>query len=254
MERWTANSQSLKKVNALFIEGKVDDAFNMIETLRQKDPLEFRFSFAHDSLVSELRNMADEKFNQKDFPAAVIYYMALKNHEEPVRFETVRKISLCQYYLGNFKESLQSLKHLHNQRPGDMELVYQIGIINLEKLDNPQEALYYFSLGKKLFKENLTKVYGEAFEVVMDPADAPDIYYEVFRARARTNLMLNNFDDAVKDCNWAIYLRPYKPDPFKMRAQANLRLKKMDNICFDLHQARKYGANDVDLQLRKHCY
>src|SRR5690606_39589298 len=92
-------------------------------------------------------------------------------------------------------------------RPYNLELVYRIGILNLEKLNNPTEALYYFSYGKKVFKENLTEIYGAAFEVIMDPEDAPDIYYDLFEGRARANIELKNYDEAVTDCNWAVFLR-----------------------------------------------
>src|SRR5690606_14152333 len=171
MEKWRANSLQLKQVNGLFVEGRFHDAFAMIRKLEEKDPLDFRFGFVRDSLVAELRKKADHVYGQKDFPSAGTHYLVLKNYENPVRFETLQNLSMCQFYLGNFKEALEALKHLHNQQPGDLGLVYRIGIINLENLDNPQEALHYFSMGKRLFKENLSRVYGNAFQIVMNPQD-----------------------------------------------------------------------------------
>ena len=145
------------------------------------------------------------------------------------------------------------MKHLHNQQPNSLELVYSIGIINLEKLENPEEALHYFTFGKKLFKENLSKIYGAAFEMIMDPADAPDIYFDIFYARAQTNITLNNFDEAVTDCNWAIYLRPNKGEPYKLRAIANTRVKKFDTVCGDIGNAKRLGAAETEILERKYC-
>ena len=85
----------------------------------------------------------------KIFPEAVGYYLVLKNYEDPESFETIRQISLCQFYLGNYQESLHALKQLHNLRPYNMELVYRIGMLNLEKLENPEEALVLFQLWQK---------------------------------------------------------------------------------------------------------
>src|SRR5690606_29241974 len=110
LKRWNENSISLKKVNTLFGSGKFDDAFNLIQSLRKDDPYEFRFLYAGDSLVGELREMAETKFNEKDFAGAISYYLTLKMYEGPNRFETIQRISLCQFYLGNYKESLQALK------------------------------------------------------------------------------------------------------------------------------------------------
>lgn len=160
---------------------------------------------------------------------------------------------MCQYYLGNYREAVQAMKHLHNQQPSNLELVYSIGMINLEKLDNPQEAAQYFTLGKKLFKENLTDVYGEAFELIMNPADAPDIYYDIFHARAIVNLQLKRYEEAVKDCNWAIYLRPYKGEGFRLRATARVGAGKRVDVCTDLFQAKKRGDPEADAMIRRYC-
>ena len=253
LAQYQANSKVLKQAGSLFTSGRFDDAFGMIHTLGEKNALEYRINFTRDSLVRELRHMAEAKFDSEDFSSAAGLYLILKKHEQPVSFETIRKISICQYYLGNYKESLQAMKQLHNQQPNSLELIYSIGMINLEKLENPEEALHYFTLGKKLFKENLSKIYGAAFEIIMDPADAPDIYFDIFHARAQTNMIMNNFEEAVTDCNWAIYLRPNQGEPYKLRAIANTRIKKFDSVCRDIGYAKRLGATETEMLERKYC-
>jgi tetratricopeptide (TPR) repeat protein len=160
---------------------------------------------------------------------------------------------MCQYYLGNYKEALEALKHLHNQLPGDLTLVYRIGIINLEKLDNPQEALQYFSMGKKLFKENLSRVYGNAFQVVMNPSDVPDIYFDIFKGRALANMKVGDYEEAVTDCNWAVYLRQDNGEGYYLRAMANINTREYVAVCEDLTMARQLHVEQaVDLS-RRYC-
>lgn len=253
MEKWRANSLQLEQVNGLFGEGKFHDAFTMIRIMEEKDPLDFRFGFARDSLVAALRKQADQEYRQKDFRAAVTHYLVLKNYEHPVRYETLENMSMCQYYLGNYKESLEALKHLHNQQPGDLGLVYKIGAINLEKLDNPQEALHYFTMGKKLFKDNLSRVYGNAFQIVMNPQDAPDIYYSIFKARALTNMKLGNYKDAITDCNWAVFLRPQDGEAYYLRAIANINTKDYPAVCDDIVKAKQFGSEQAGLLSKRYC-
>ncbi len=251
--KWMANSQSLRQVNGLFDQGKFDDAFSMINVLEEKDPMEYRFIFARDSLMDVLRVHADEAFQNKDFASAVQHFIVLKNHEHPVRPETLENISMCHLYLGNYKESLQALKHLHNQQPNNLNLIYQIGYINLEKLENPEEAYQYFTMGKKLFKENLGKVYGNAFEIVMDPADAPDIYFHIFNGRALTNMKLKNYKEAVTDCNWGIFLRPLEGQLYFIRAAANINQKNFKDVCDDLDKAIQLGHLEASATKGKYC-
>src|SRR5688572_15537057 len=103
MERFLATTHALKQVDTLFNKGEFDEAFKTIYRLRKEDPLEYRYNYARDSLVHALRSMADQKFNTQDFSSAVGYYLILKNYEDPASFETVRQLSLCQYYLENNK-------------------------------------------------------------------------------------------------------------------------------------------------------
>jgi curved DNA-binding protein CbpA len=253
-EIWNENTQRINEVNGLFTKGKIEEAFSMINTLNEKDPMEFRFMFMRDSLVSELRNIANAEFTSQEFQLAVKHYSLLRNYEGNARLETLEKIASCEYYLGHFDESLVALKHLHNQQPWNMNLIYEIAIINFEKLHNNQEALQYLNLGKKQFKQNLTEVYGKAFEIVMDPADAPDIYFDIFKARAEVNMAEKNYDDAIKDCNWAIFLRPHHGEAYRLRAMAKASHKEYWYICDDLAKAKQWGSNPVDDLERKYCH
>lgn len=250
--QWRENSLQLKQVNALFDDGRFNEAFSMIKGLKQEEPFEFRFTFTQDSLLLELRVRAEREFNNKNFEKASHYYTILGNEENPVRMETLRKIASCQYYLGKFGESLNPLKHLLNQQPWNLDLVYQIAMINLENLDNKEEALHYLTMGKKLFKKNLTDVYGSAFEVVMDPRDVPEIYYYIFIARAKANIGLQNYAEAITDCNWAITLRGGNPEPYHLRATAKFRNSRYRSGCEDLVKASVLGL-DVSADRKRYC-
>ncbi|HEY4653108.1 MAG TPA: DnaJ domain-containing protein [Cyclobacteriaceae bacterium] len=249
---WRENSLHLKQVNALFDAGHFNEAFSMIKGLRKDEPLEFRFMFAQDSLLSELRQRAEREFNNKNFEDASHYYTILGKEENPVRMETLQKIASCQYYLGNFGESLHPLKHLLNQQPWNLDLVYRIAMINLDNLDNKREALHYLTMGKRLFKKNLTEVYGAAFEVVMDPSDVPEIYYYIFIARAKANIGLQNYTEAITDCNWAVTLRSNKAEPYHLRAISKFRNSRYRSGCEDLTRAALLGM-DVQTEMNRHC-
>jgi tetratricopeptide (TPR) repeat protein len=253
LEKLRVHTELLERANGLFGAGRFDDAFTLIQNMEEEDPLEYRVGFARDSLINALRKKAELAFRLHDFQTAISHYTILEQYEQPVRFETLENMYLSQYYLGNYEESLQALKHLHNQEPYNLGLIYQIGIINLEKLDNPEEALQYFTLGKKLFKENLGEVYGAAFQIVMNPTDAPDIYYHMFLARAKTNLKLERYQDAITDCNWSIFLRRDQAEPYFLRANASIFTKDKHNVCEDLSRARDLGSIDVSRMKAKYC-
>ena len=261
LEKWMANTRALKQVNGLFNNGHFDEAFDLISDLKYKDPMEFRFAFARDSLVGALGRLADNHIAQGNYAEAVRHLLVLKNYEDPEGsgqnqslLETLRKIANCQYHLGNYDEALQALKRLHNQEPRNLQLVYQIAMIDEDKLGRHDEALQYFDLGKKLFKNNLTEIYGEAFEMVLNPMDAPDIYYELFIGRARTNISLKRYNEAITDGNWAVYLRRHEPGGYYWRAVAKTHIPSQTGLCSDLGTARQLGHPDAATLQKQYCH
>jgi len=87
----------------------------------------------------------------------------------------------------------------------------------------------------------------------MDPADVPDIYFHIFVNRARTNLLLKNYQEAIKDCDWAILLRPAQGHPYALRALAAIEVKNFERVCADLAQARSLGVAEAYSLRRKYC-
>lgn len=253
LKHYLANSVTLKQAGNLFTSGQFDEAFGVIYTLDEADPLEYRSNFTRDSLVSELREMATKKFEAKDFAGAVELYLVLKKHEKPARVETIRNISICQYFLENYKESFLAMNELYNEYPKSPELIFSMGMINLEKLENPTQALHYFSLGKTLFEDDLTRQYGPSFKMIMNRGSVPDIYFQIFEGRARTNIQLNNFRDAISDCDWAIHLKPKEAEPYRLRAIAKFSDTDSAGACDDLNNARRLGSKDTSALARKYC-
>lgn len=254
LAEFRANTQKLKKATGLFDQGKFSDAFLLIDTIGSQSPLDYRYGFAKDSLIDELRKKADQEFNAQNFESAIEHYKILKEVEHPVRSETLQNLSMCQYYLGNYEGSVQALKHLHNQDPYNLALIYQIGMINLEKLNNPEEALHYFTLGKKLFKQNLSEVYGRAFQIVMNPVDAPDIYYHIFLGRAQANMRLKQYRESITDCNWAVFLRRDQSQPYYYRALAKINRKEYNSVCEDITMAERLGMSNLERLHGTHCH
>jgi curved DNA-binding protein CbpA len=250
---WKQNHQSVLEVNSLFGKGKIDEAMEKMMGLYEKDPLDFQLIHARDSLVNELRKLSEKNFTAQNFDEALYELTCLKKYEFPPREETLRRIGVCQYNMGSYNDAVQTLKQLHSQQPWNLELTYQISFINFRYLENNEEALYYIKLGKNLFKENLTEIYGEAFTVVMNPHDVPDIYADIFMASANINSEMKQYKEAVKDLNWAIYLRPQRGESYKLRALAKIQAKNYSRLCGDLEQAKKLGEDGITKLQNKYC-
>ena len=72
------NQLKAQEVNALFGSGKIDEAITKITLLNQTEPGEYLFRNTHDSLVNELKRVAEQSFATRDFASALKYYEYFK--------------------------------------------------------------------------------------------------------------------------------------------------------------------------------
>ena len=96
-------------------------------------------------------------------------------------------------------------------------------------------------------------MYGDAFQIVMNPRDAPEIYYSIFKGRALANMKVGHLTDAVTDCNWAVYLRPQNPEGYYLRALANVSARNYRAVCEDIRKARELGSEQAGLIGDRYC-
>lgn len=251
---YNENRMLVQEVNTLFAVGKIDEAITRISALHKGKPSELQFTHAHDSLISELGRMAEHHFANQSFKQSLYYLQHLRRYETHGQTEILRKISVCQYNLKQYADALESLKQLHIEQPWSLELIYQMGAINLNHLNNVEEARLYFSMGEKVFRDNMNKLYGEAFMIMLDPKNTPDIYFDTFIAKAKTSILVKEYTQADKDLAMALYLRPVRPEGYATRAMLNISRNRYKSACPDLAKASELGATDVQELQTKYCH
>ena len=246
-------TRELHNAGSLFATGRFDDAFTTVRKLTEKSPLEYRLRETLDSLELELRELADVRFNAQDYRGAATLYQILGRHEDPASVETLRKIAMSQYYIGDYTKSLEAMKELHQQYPDNPELVYSIALMNLDKIQNINEAMQFFEIGKSLHRRRISETYGISFVNLVHPGGVAELYIDVLQGSARCNILLSKFDDAVKDCDDAERIRPDAGDTYRLRALANARRRRLDTVCHDLARARRLGAKDIEALEKEFC-
>jgi curved DNA-binding protein CbpA len=252
-KKYKANVQALQQVHSLFNTGKKKEALTQIRNLQQQQPLEYLFTFAEDTLLFTLLKQADVHFKNQKFELAGYHYNLLKDFQDPVSPHTLLRLAECDYALGNYSRALNTFLQLHKQQPESISIIYAIALVYHDKLQNLTEAERYLTMGKKNFKRSMAAAYGEAFEIVADPADVSEIYFDIFIRRMRVNLALKKYDEAETDGNWAIYLRPKNAESYFWRAQVLQKTGSQSKMCADLQLATQLGKKEASKLLSTLC-
>jgi curved DNA-binding protein CbpA len=253
VQEYNAVTIDLKNVSTLFSNGKTKEAFSTLQLLQEKETFDPRVAETQDSLLSELRRRAKIKYESQRFSSSITDYFLLSQYEEPKQLETTLKIAQCQYALENYNEAVTILKEVDQEHPNDLELLYEISLIYLNNIHNSDSAIQYLSRAKQLIEQNSMAKNGDSFRFTLKPEDAPEIYFEILEARAEANIALANFQEAVEDSDFCIYLRPAKGKPYRLKAMANIGNNQFESVCSDLQKAKARGNENTDDLERKYC-
>jgi hypothetical protein len=66
-------------------------------------------------------------------------------------------------------------------------------------------------------------------------------------------MKLSNYQDAVTDCNWAVFLRPGNGEGYYLRAIARINIKDYRALCDDIGKARDLGSAEAQVLGRRYC-
>ncbi|WP_275951756.1 DnaJ domain-containing protein [Fulvivirga sedimenti] len=243
----------LNEAQEIFSRGDYRTALQEVSTLAVRIPNEERYSEARDQMLNFLRSKAADHFNEGSYDKSVETYVIVKDFEEPLNLNTWYQIAMCEYKMGEYRKAVHALDYILIRDRNNLSLLLEIAGIYDHNLNEPTEALAYYNDAKALFKKFQATSYGEAFELVMPVDQTPDIYFELFMKRADLNSRLNNIEEAITDCNWAVFLRPTLVAPYMLRARMHLRQQDVRKACADWTKATELGNEEAEALRRSNC-
>jgi len=247
------NELALLKAHQLFENGEYRNAIKEVITLERKNPFESVFYEEKEDMVSSLWLNAQEQFNNKLYKDAADKLEIVKDYERPMKIKTWNMLADAYFELKDYKKSAIALDKILQRDKYNIRLVVRIARLYQYNLDNNIKALEYYDEAKLLFKEFQSSTYGDAFELIVQPDKLPDFYHTLFVERARLNMKEENYQEAMTDCNWAIFLRPSISETYNMRAHCKRNLGLNYRACKDWERAIARGHTKSHEDLNKYC-
>ncbi len=246
------NSQ-LAKAQSLFDKGEIRASLNLLVNLIGDNPLVHKYYYKKDTLINSLNNQAITEFKEKAYAGALSKLEILKDYQRPMRLSTWKLLAECYLELNEYRKAVHAFDYLLIRDPENIELLLKVADIYHHKLNDIDKALDYYTEARYAFKEFQSDIYGEAFEFIIDPSELSDSYFEMFKIRAELLVEKGDFKEAIKDCNWAIFLRPDQANMYYLRAQARLGNGEPYRACKDLDKAISKGFSRNSIKIKIKC-
>jgi len=248
-----ATFEALQKAYALYDQEKYREAIDMVIHLGEQKPYEVQFYEEREKMVAGLSLTATKYFENDQYVKAVDALEIVKDYERPSKMRTWDMLADAYFEIGDFKKTAYALDYILQRDKYNIRLAVKIAKLYNHELSDPNKALEYYDEAKLLFKEFQSSTYGEAFELVINPSTLPDFYFDLFSERADLNYKVGNYQEALTDCNWAIFLRPNFARTYDLRGHCKKALNLNSRACKDWQRAINRGYNKSIDALNKYC-
>ena len=159
-------------------------------------------------------DLGDISYKMGEIEEAHDYYLS-HYIKDSTNSETIFKLGLCNYTLHNYKKSIFYFRKSLNLNYLFDNSCYYLGL-NYSELNSNDSAISYLSMAQSsvkrnyylalsfIRKENCSKAVNYLTEVINK--DSSD--FDTYSKRAMCYFELNQYENAIKDCNKSIELKP----------------------------------------------
>jgi len=253
-ERLAAAREILfQEAQAYFDKGDYRKSLDILKEMYYRNPIEQSIDDHREKMLRQVMNEANNQFSLNNYESAIVSFGIIKDYQVIENPLVYRRLAESYKALKMHREAVTTLEFLQKDDPNNLKLNLEIGLIYFDNLDLPQYAKPYLDKSRIRVKKILTEIYGRAAELVMMPDESPQIYFDVFYARARLYTELGLSEDAIKDSNWSIFLRPKLSNPYFLRGTNYLAVGNNFRACKNLLEASKRGHESAGEMLLKYC-
>lgn len=224
----------------------------MITNLGEQFPMEFKFYERRELLINQMNQSAISLFQNEDYQSSVALFEVLADHQRPVRMANYRLMAKCYLQLKDYENAAHIYGFIIERDPNNIELMLETAKL-YEIIGDEEKVHDYYNEARYTFKKFQERSYGPAFEFVIDPANLPEIYYDMFKQRAELLMSKGEYEEAIKDCNWGIFMRPDRPYLYYKRAEAKLAFGQSERACNDLKRAIQKGYPEDQIKINIEC-
>lgn len=255
-ERIEALRQSRMQAAILdFENGNIRPAFDSLWTLIEEFPGEFDLKDQKSRLITRVKVDADVEFRAEHYPRAAFLYQVARDYEEPYLLNLDVHFRLAESYenMEEYEKAAATINQVLARDSENINLNLELAQLYNDRLDEPEKALQFFTRARDKIRDLLEAAYGRAYELVINPARMPDVYYHVYKGRGMANTKLGNHTEAIRDFNWAIFYRPGIGEDYFYRAENYFAVNDLRRACRELDRAIEVNYEPAIAVQRERC-
>ncbi|MEN7546650.1 DnaJ domain-containing protein [Rapidithrix thailandica] len=226
---------------------------NELDSLVSLRPEDLEAQLFKDRVLSKVKDQLEIDFENQAYQKALKNLQIIQDFEYNLPIRYYYKLSICYQQLNMYDEAIEVLSTIINTNPYDLKARMEIANIYIDNYQNYRAALKHLDEARDVIIDEYKSTYGEAYSMLVHPSSTPSIHYEIFYTRAKLYFETEQYQNAMKDCSWAVFLRPDKAITYYLRGNCKERLHQYGAACKDWLLAIQKGSKPARKKYFQNC-
>ena len=223
-----------------------------VNSLLESWPTEKEYIDFQDNILNQVRRKADEGYKEGKYFESLQFYKLLLENENIIDKDLKFRVAECYTNQKRYNNAIAVLKEIGRDSPNNINAFYYIAE-NYLLQNRVEDALTYLEHAQQMAIRYYENQYGEAYAIVLDRSTLPNVHFDIFYMSAQLHYEKGDYEQAAKDCTWAIFLRPETPEALYLKGNSEQGLNKTDEACKNWEKAQSMGFELATQQLLKFC-
>jgi tetratricopeptide (TPR) repeat protein len=237
----------------LFSRGEYENVLSHLKHLYDKGYYTERGETIRNQSLTGLEQEGDRAYVNQEYKTAAQKFNTLLSYQQIYQPEVLAKLIYSYRQTANYNAAIQVYEQVIKKEPRTIEARIGLGGLYAEHLREYAKALVYYEQASKLVEDEYVSVYGKAFPLAMNPANAPDSHYDLHCGLARVLISMGEHKRAESALKWAIFLRPGKPLAYYLMGLRHREARNLKAACEAMTKASSLGYTKANEYLPFLC-
>ena len=135
----------------------------------------------------------------------------------------------------------------------NMDANLQIALIYTYDLKEYEKAIEFYNRAREITIKNYIEEYGKAFVLVFNPERIPESHYLLYSGLGLASKEINDNQRASEALDWAIILRPNRPEAYYLKGLLHQNIGDDDLACENWSIAHSLGLQEAGRLVMLNC-
>ena len=222
---------SFEQAQQDYQKGNIEGAMKIMDQLgaflKNEDDLE---SFKSD-LIHDVTSKGLASFNSGDYKNAIFYFELLREYARIPALELKENLALSYKKIHHPVKSIAIFNELIISGYRNLFTYVEVAEIYRDILKDYKSANNYYISANEIAKDYYKTMYGEAYAVILDGHQLPEIHYRLYTGLADSYLRIGKYEKAIKAVSWNKRMWPDSAENYLIAAKGFRKLNQIRNAC-----------------------